>query len=135
MDTTSDTSLQPGDYGELLEQIKQQVRHARVQAARQVNTELIALYWQVGALILQRQSAQGWGTKVIARLAGDLRAEFPGMRGFSPRNLTYMRTFAQNYPDQGRPIAQQPVAQLPWGHLTTLLDKVTDPKAREWYIA
>lgn len=135
MDTTSDTGLQPGDYGELLEQVKQQVRHARVQAARTVNTELIALYWQVGELILQRQSAQGWGSKVITRLAGDLRAEFPGMRGFSPRNLTYMRTFAHDYPDQDGPIAQQPVAQLPWGHLTVLLDKVSDPQTRGWYIS
>ena len=135
MNTTGDTELQPDDYGELLEQVKQQVRHARIQAARQVNTELIALYWQVGALILQRQSAQGWGSKVIARLAGDLRAEFPGMRGFSPRNLTYMRTFAQNYPHPGEPMTQQPVAQLPWGHITVLLDKVSDPQARAWYVS
>jgi hypothetical protein len=70
-----------------------------------------------------RQHAEGWGTRVIDRLATDLRAAFPQMRGLSRRNLVYMRTFAAAYPDL---IAQQPVAQLPWGHVTVLLDKLTE---------
>ena len=71
----------PAGYGELLEQVKTEVRTARLRAARAANTELIALYWRVGRLILDRQAAAGWGTGVIERLAQDLRAEFPRMRG------------------------------------------------------
>lgn len=117
-------------YGALLEDIKSQVRTARVHAARRVNTELILLYWKIGKLIRARQSEEGWGTRVIARLADDLRAEFPGMRGLSQRNLVYMRTLATEYPD---PIAQHPAAQLPWGHILVLLDRLPDPRVRDWY--
>jgi len=127
--------VEPGqslvEYGDLLELVKAQVRSARVQAARVVNTELVALYWRIGRLILDRQDAHGWGAGVAGRLAADLRAEFPTMRGLSPRNLAYMRAFAAAF-DDGE-IVQQAVAQLPWGHVTVLLDKVADPGEREFY--
>lgn len=121
----------PVAYPALLEQIKAQVRTARVDAARVVNVELIALYWRIGRLILDRQAGRGWGAKVIDRLATDLRAEFPGMRGFSPRSLRYMRTFAASFADGE--ILQQPAAQLPWGHVMVLLDRVDEQEARAWY--
>lgn len=122
--------IEPAGYGALLEDIKSQVRTARVHAARKVNTELILLYWKIGKLIRARQSEEGWGTRVIARLADDLRTEFPGMRGLSQRNLVYMRTLATEYPD---PITQHPAAQLPWGHILVLLDRLPDPRVRDWY--
>jgi len=122
--------IEPVGYAELLEQVKAQVRAARIHAAHAVNSQLITLYWQIGRLILDRQAAEGWGTKVISRLAADLRTEFPSMRGLSQRNLVYMRTFAATFSE---PITQQPVARLPWGHVTVLLDRVTDPDARTWY--
>lgn len=122
----------PVGYPALLRQIKAQVRTARVDAARAVNVELIALYWRIGRLILDRQADQGWGAKVIDRLATDLLAEFPGMRGFSPRSLRYMRTFAAAFADGE--ILQQPAAQLPWGHLMVLLDRVEDQDTRAWYV-
>jgi len=118
-------------YGQLLELVKSEVRAARVQAARAVNTELVVLYWRIGRLILDRQDAQGWGAGVTGRLAADLRAEFPTMRGLSPRNLAYMRAFAAAF-DDGE-IVQQTVAQLPWGHVTVLLDKLNDPGERDFY--
>ena len=96
-----------------------------------VNTELIGLYWRIGRLLLDRRAAEGWGTAVVERLAADLRAEFPGMRGFSPRNLAYMRSLAQAYPTVE--VLQQPAARLPWGRLMVLLDKVDDPVERDWY--
>ena len=120
----------PG-YVDLLEHVKTEVRTARVRAARAVNIELVQAYWRVGKLILTRQQEQGWGTKVIDRLARDLRTEFPQMRGWSPRNLRYMRTMAAVWPD---PIGQHPVAQLPWGHVTVLLDKIDEQPVRDWYI-
>lgn len=122
----------PDDYQDLLQVLKERVRAARAQAVRTVNTQLIGLYWSIGRDILARQEAQGWGSGVIARLAEDLRAEFPQMKGFSRRNLQYMATVARVWPE---PIAQQPAAQLPWGHLMVLVDKLSDRKALDWYAA
>jgi predicted nuclease of restriction endonuclease-like (RecB) superfamily len=96
-----------------------------------VNRELVTLYWQIGREILDRQQRQGWGAGVVDRLARDLKAAFPDMRGFSPRNLKYMRSLAQAWPDAE--FVQQPAAQLPWFHLCTLLDKIKDPEQRSWY--
>ena len=118
-------------YDIFLREVKDRIATARVRAALAVNAELVALYWQIGRMILDRQERHGWGGKVIERLAGDLRTEFPGTRGFSGRNLRYLRTFAASHstPEFG----QQLVAQIPWGHITVLLDKVTDTAVRVWY--
>lgn len=118
-----------GSYGELLKEVKARVRAARARAALAVNVELIEVYWQVGELIRTQQEVQGWGAGVIRQVASDLRAEFPDMRGWSERSLRYMRAFAEAFPG---PIRQQPVATLPWGHITVLLG-LGDPGARRWY--
>lgn len=122
----------PSGYGELLAEVRVEVLASRVRAARVVNVQLTALYCRIGRLILNRQGEQAWGSGVIDRLAADLRSEFPGMRGFAPRNLAYMRSFAAIWPDD---ILQQPVAELPWGHITVLIDRLPDRAARDWYAA
>jgi len=122
----------PG-YDEVLVELKARVRQARYVAQRRVNTELVQLYWQLGTTLAAQTEQQAWGSGVVKRLADDLRAEFPEMKGFSPRNLIYMRSFARAWPDSE--IAQRPVAQLPWGHITTLLDRVTDEEVRDWYVS
>jgi len=125
-------SLQPLEgYGDWLESLKTRITGARSCAALAVNAELIGLYWQIGHEITERQHRQGWGTKVIDRLSSDLKDAFPDVKGFSSRNLKYMRTFAERCPD-GQ-IGQQPAAQLPWFHIVTVLTRVGDPQAREWY--
>lgn len=91
--------IEPAGYGALLAEPKAEVRAAQYRAHRVVNTELLALYWRIGRAILARQQTEGWGTRVVARLADDLRAEFPQMRGFSRTNLDYMRSMAgSNFP-------------------------------------
>jgi predicted nuclease of restriction endonuclease-like (RecB) superfamily len=105
------STLDPDDYADLLAQAKTAVRDARLRAHLAVSRELIGLYWQLGHLILVRQQAEGWGTRVVERLSVDLRTEFPDMKGLSRRNLLYMRAFAEAWPE----IVQQPAAQLPWG--------------------
>ena len=85
----------PPGYSALLEELKTRIRTAQVRAAFAVNRELLLLYWSIGRDIVTRQHAEGWGTKVIERLARDLQTEFPGVEGFSPRNLKYMRAFAE----------------------------------------
>lgn len=120
------------DYSTWLRSLKDHIRTARVKASLAVNSELVCLYWRIGNEILAQQNAQGWGAKVIDQLAKDLRAEFPEMTGLSPRNMKYMRTFAEAWQEEA--IVQQLVAQLPWGHNVRLLDLVKDSPTREWYI-
>lgn len=130
-ETTESREL-PANYPELLHEIKDRIQKARVKAALSVNRELILLYWEIGRRILESQEQEGWGAKVIDRLAADLRKAFPDTQGFSARNLKYMRAFAEAYPDRG--IVQQAAAQIPWFHNCVLLDKVKDPNQRIWYI-
>jgi predicted nuclease of restriction endonuclease-like (RecB) superfamily len=122
----------PSDYGALLSELKERVRSARLKAAVAVNRELVLLYWSIGRDVLRRQALEGWGAKVIDRLAADLRTEFPEMRGFSPRNLKYMRSFAEAYPDAE--FVQTVSAQLTWSHNTKVLDSVRDPDVRRFYL-
>lgn len=93
-------STLPEGYSQLLDELKQAVRSARVRAHVAANTELLLLYWRIGRTILERQKSEGWGTGVISRLAADLRTEFPDMGGLSRRNLFYMRSFAAAVGDQ-----------------------------------
>mgnify|MGYP001037744282 CR=1 FL=1 len=116
--------LLPDGYAETLQAAKTAIGAARTRAVLAVDRELLQLYWTLGQLILERQQAEGWGTRVINRLSADLQCEFPGMTGLSPRNLMYMRQLAASWPDG--PIAPQLVAQLPWGHNRELLDRVAD---------
>lgn len=128
--TPSDTT-EPAGYAPLLASLKERVRTAQVKAAMAVNRELILLYWQIGRDILRCQQAEGWGAKVVERLAHDLRTEFPEMRGLSRANLLSMRAFAEAYAEEA--IVQQPVGQLPWGHNVLLLAKLKDADERLWY--
>jgi predicted nuclease of restriction endonuclease-like (RecB) superfamily len=125
--------LEPRGYAELLTSLKAEARAAQLRAHRVVNTELLTLYWTIGRAILDRQAAEGWGTRVINRLADDLRAEFSNNRGFGRSNVHYMRAMAQAWTRDA--IVQQPVGQLPWGHVTVLLDKLDDQHDRDWYAA
>lgn len=118
-------------YVDWLAQLKTEIAQRRQRAALAVNAELIGLYARIGHDILDRQQRLGWGAKVIDRLARDLKAAFPDMRGFSSRNLKYMAYFAEHCPD-GQ-FGQQAAAQLPWFHVVTLLTKLDDSEARAWY--
>jgi len=120
-------------YADWLETLKGRIASARSRAALAANAELVRLYWQIGHDILERQQQQGWGAKVIDRLARDLKEAFPDMKGFSGSNLKYMRFFAQQCPDIQ--LGQQPADQLPWFHLITLLTRLETTSEREWYAA
>ena len=102
-----------------------------MRAAFAVTQELVLLYWAIGKEILSRQNAQGWGANIIPRLAKDLSTQFPDMRGLSPRNLGYMKAFAEAWSDDA--ILQEPLAKLTWFHNLTLLEKVKTKAERLWY--
>jgi predicted nuclease of restriction endonuclease-like (RecB) superfamily len=110
------------NYETFLKDLKIRIRQAQVKAAIAVNQELILLYWHIGREILTRQQQERWGTKVIERLARDLKREFPDMKGFSRTNLMYMRAFAEAWPDEQ--FVHQLGGQIPWRHNCVLLDRV-----------
>src|SRR5205807_3656627 len=115
-------------YVRFLASIKERIRTAQVKAALAANAELVLHYWEIRRDILANQARQGWGAKVIDRLAADLQREFPTLRGYSVRNLKYMRAFAEAWPD--RQIVHHLGAQIPWKHNCVLLDVVKDAEAR-----
>ena len=121
----------PSCYSDLLGEIRETIVGARIRAQRAVNTELVQMYWQIGKISLARQEQEGWGTKVVARLAADLKTAFPNQRGFSRSNLMYMHKMARTWPE---PIVQQPVGQLPWGHVTVLMDKLDTRSELDFYV-
>jgi predicted nuclease of restriction endonuclease-like (RecB) superfamily len=143
-------------YAEFLDEVKNRVRAARISAARAVNRDLILLYWDIGRGIVERQHSHGWGESVVEVLARDLQRDFPDMRGVSARNLWYLRRLFADYAEpkilqqlaaefgkRGRRLPagsevltklQQLAAEIPWGHHMLLMDRVTDAKARLYYI-
>jgi predicted nuclease of restriction endonuclease-like (RecB) superfamily len=131
LDLPAGLSPQPEGYADWLADLKGRIHTAQQRATLAVNRELVGLYWQIGCDILARQHAQGWGAKVIDRLAHDLRTAFPDMKGFSRANLMYMRAFAEAWPDEA--IVQQLVGRLPWGHNLVLLTRLKDSAQRLAY--
>lgn len=118
----------PRDYPDTLGAIKRRIREERLRVVLAANSAMVLLYWDIGRMILERQDRAGWGAKVIDRLAADLREAFPDMKGFSPRNLKYMRAFAAAW--ARRAIVQEALAQIPWYHHIALLEKLDDPAKR-----
>lgn len=124
-------SFLPVGYTSFIENIKKQILKTRLQTTLSANVAMITLYWNIGNEILERQLNEGWGAKVIDRMSYDLKRDFPQMNGFSPRNLKYMRKFAEAWTDFE--FVQRTVAQIPWRSNITLLDKLQDPQLRLWY--
>ena len=121
----------PEGYSDFIREIKERILRKRLETVLAANSAMILLYWEIGNSILQRQKSEGWGAKVIDRMSYDLKTEFPDMAGFSPRNLKYMRKFAEAWP--AVEIVQRTVALIPWRSNITLLDKLTEPELRLWY--
>ncbi len=124
--------LLPGDYASLFAEVKERVRAAQYQALKAVNKELVGLYWDIGRLIVERQTDAEHGAAIAERLAEDLRREFPGVSGYSRRNIFYMREFYQTY--SALPKVQPLVAQIGWTHNLVILQRCKDPLEREFYL-
>ena len=100
------------EYKELIGGIKTQIKSSRKKALLSVNRELLILYWNIGYIILKFQDKEGWGSKVIDNISEEVKSEFPDLKGFSSRNLKYIRKFALEYKDIE--FVQQVVAQIPY---------------------
>ena len=122
----------PEDYARLLSDVKERVREAQYAALKAVNKELVGLYWDIGRMIAERQKVEGWGKSVVEQLAKDLRAEFPGVRGYSAQNLWYMRQFFLEYHED---VKLQPlVGEISWAKNLVIMGRCKDPLEREFYI-
>ena len=126
------SKLVPAEYIALLSEVKERVRNAQYAALRSVNRELIALYWDIGRMIVGRQVEGSWGKAVVERLAADLQAEFPGVSGFSASNLWRMKGFYEVYASSEKlaPL----VREIAWAHNVIILEKCKDDLEREFYI-
>jgi predicted nuclease of restriction endonuclease-like (RecB) superfamily len=120
------------DYLDLLKDLKYRIQSTQIKAAVKVNKELINLYWEIGTSLNLKIKKQGWGAKVLSKLAKDLKNIFPSMKGFSYRNLYSMVQFANEYTDFE--IVQALPAQITWTHNMLIIQKISGRKEREWYI-
>ena len=126
------SKLMTNEYALLLAEVKERIRAAQYAAFRAVNKELVALYWDIGRMISERQIAGVHGDAVVEQLASDLRMEFPAVSGFSRRNVFYIREFYLAYRDL--PKVQPLVAQIGWTHNLIVLQRCHEPHEREFYI-
>ncbi|MCB1214244.1 MAG: DUF1016 family protein [Deltaproteobacteria bacterium] len=117
-------------YPALLSKLKADIKASQLRASLSANQELVLLYWRIGNAILERQKRKGWGSKIIEKLSQDLSKTFPDMKGFTIRNLLFMRGFAEAYDE---PIVKQIVSLIPWGHNIRILQKIKNTHERIWY--
>jgi predicted nuclease of restriction endonuclease-like (RecB) superfamily len=124
--------MNENQYKTFLSHLKGHIEQSRLKAVLSVNKQMIQLYWEIGRYILEQQAKEGWGTKVIDRLAKDLRISFPEMKGLSARNLKRMRRFAETYPNIE--FVPTVLAQISWSHHVLLMEKFSDNNDRFWYM-
>lgn len=123
----------PAWYMEFFNAIKEEISVSRRKVMINANSQMMMMYYRIGKNILERQKSEGWGAKIIDRLSADIKATYPEQKGFSPRNLKYMRRFAEIWPDEE--IVQHTVAQLSWRHNICLMEKFSEPNRRLVYAA
>lgn len=130
------------EYKAWLSELTGKVRNAQIKAVLKVNTELLTLYWELGAAIVEKQANTKWGDGFLLQLSRDLKVEFPEMQGFSERNLKYIRQWylfyvATSQTQMGESIRQQVIAQIvqiPWGHNITIITKCKDVDEALYYV-
>ncbi len=121
----------PDGYISFVDELKGFIKKEKLATILNANQRMIIMYWHIGKAILLKQEIEGWGAKIVDRLSLDLKIAFPEETGFSPRNLKYMRKFAESWADIE--IVQRTVAQIPWRSNITLLDKIKESELRLWY--
>ena len=121
-------------YQDFLRDAKALVRQSRIGAARSVNRALIGMYWLLGQRIVEQQEALGWGKAVVERFSTDLQADFPDIKGFSPRNLWFIKQFYETYVEAPE-FLKQAVSEIPWGHNILIMQRIKGESARHYYLA
>jgi predicted nuclease of restriction endonuclease-like (RecB) superfamily len=128
--------VSPAEYTKFITSLKTKIRSAQIKAAVTVNSELIKLYWEIGKEIFEKQEKEDWGSNILEKAAKELQNEFPGVEGFSRRNMFRMKAFYQAYAKVPQAVAQLddlPIFSIPWGHNALILEKIKDTAERLWY--
>ncbi len=118
-------------YHNFLREIKERIYKSQYDALKVVNKELIGLYWDIGKRVVEKQKEHGWGKSIVEKLAEDLQKEFPGMQGFSSRNIWNMKNFYVSYKDNQK--LQPLVAEISWAKNIVILESCKDDLEREFY--
>lgn len=129
---TMEKNVIPANYHLTLNALKERIRQAQFLALKAVNKELIELYWHIGKTITEQQEKEKWGSGVVEQLAKDLQVEFPGVRGFSFRNLWNMRNYYMSYKENRK--LQTLSAEITWSHSIMILERCKDKLHKEFYI-
>lgn len=132
----SETPVQDPGYGPWLVELKGRYRQIQLKAAVAVNNALLAFYWELGSDIVQRQSHAAWGQGFLTQLSADLMREFPGVAGFSKRNLEQIRRWYAFW-SQAPQFAKQPASPLlgiPWWHHVVILTKCRQLDEALYYV-
>jgi conserved hypothetical protein len=116
-------------FQEITSSIKNAITNTQLEIMTDANKKLVNLYFNIGKTLEENSS---WGNKFIDNVAMELKMSFPNLKGFSVRNLKYMKSFYNEYKDDEEFV--QLVAQLPWKHNITLMQKVKDKEIRKWYM-
>lgn len=127
------SKLSDKDYDALLGKVIAKINTSKSRVLNNANVELIVLYWQIGDAILDSQSRQGWGAKIVDNLAEDLKQNYPDSKGFSVRNLKNMKKFAESWRDLE--FVQTCLHKLSWYHNCTIIDKLKSEEERRYYVA
>ena len=130
--STHNVSLASTEYQNFRDEITKRIRSAQYEALKAVNKEMIALYWEIGRRIAEQQTTLGWGKSVVENLSKDIQKEFPGIKGFSARNMWDMARFYSEY--QSNEILQPLVAEISWSKHIVILTKCKETQQRQFYI-
>lgn len=130
--STNNVSLASTEYQNFRDEITKRIRSAQYEALKAVNKEMIALYWEIGRRIAEQQTTLGWGKSVVENLSKDIQKEFPGIKGFSARNMWDMARFYSEY--QSNEILQPLVAEISWSKHIVILTKCKETQQRLFYI-
>jgi len=120
------------NYISFLNEIKTKIKNAQIKAAIKVNEELLRLYWDIAKMIVQKQKESKWGDGIINQISRDLKQEFPNLKGFSVRNLKYMKQWYQFYSKGQQVVAQ--IFQIPWGHNIAIITKCKNIDEALFYV-
>lgn len=118
-------TLDASEYLGWVEELKSKIQTAQIRAAVSINREMLNLYWDIGRSISNKINTSKWGSAIVDKLADDLKAEFPGQKGFSRTNLFYMRKWYEFFSVENEKFEKvpQPVGQIPWGHHRAIITK------------
>mgnify|MGYP002778084573 CR=1 FL=1 len=122
----------PSSYSQFIEQVKNNIRLARLNSLRAINRETVELYYKVGNMLAGKVAGEGWGQSVVVKISQDIQTEFAGIKGFSTSNLWRMKAFYEEVAGDEKLV--MPSREIGWSHNYTILERVKDTAGRIFYM-